>query len=128
MSRAKNIDVETGRCGDAEITHVYPHRRQEDVCLLLLILAFCFPVNTSHANSQQSSSITTSRANQTAQAELSAAARASLDAALQALQRGVLSDAERSARAAVLAAPRSPIPHNLLGVVLDRMGRTDAAF
>src|SRR6185312_8969179 len=38
-----------------------------------------------------------------------------------------LAEAERQARAAVTAAPRSPITHNVLGVVLDRTGRRDDA-
>src|SRR5713226_1035193 len=121
MSKPASIKKET-------VEPVYPHRGEACVSLLLLLFAFCLPVKTSHSNAQQSSSVTSSSANQVAQTELSAAARVSLDAAVEALQRGALSDAERSARAAVLAAPRSPIPHNVLGVVLDRMGRADAAF
>src|SRR6185503_4199842 len=60
--------------------------------------------------------------------EISPSARAALDKAVEALQRGALDDAERSARSAVQASPRSPLPHNVLGVILDRLGRADAAF
>ncbi|HST23063.1 MAG TPA: tetratricopeptide repeat protein [Blastocatellia bacterium] len=59
---------------------------------------------------------------------MSAEARASLEAALAALQKGALNDAERAARASVSASPRSPVPHNVLGVILDRLGRADAAL
>src|SRR6185503_6839147 len=75
----------------------------------LLLSAFCFPVFAQ-------------------QTEISPSARAALDKAVEALQRGALDDAERSARSAVQASPRSPLPHNVLGVILDRLGRADAAF
>ena len=52
-------------------------------------------------------------------------AQAALDAALAALQQNNLAEAERSARDAVAAAPRSAQTHNILGVVLDRQGRKD---
>ncbi len=44
------------------------------------------------------------------------------------MQANALTDAERSARAAVAASPRSATTHNVLGVVLDRSGRADEAF
>jgi tetratricopeptide (TPR) repeat protein len=59
---------------------------------------------------------------------LSNAARAALDAAVANLQNDKLPEAERSARAAVAAAPRSALTHNVLGVVLDRQGRSDEAL
>ena len=59
---------------------------------------------------------------------LSLVARNSLDAAVAALQSNALAEAERNARAAVKAAPRSAITHNVLGVVLDRSGRSDEAY
>ncbi len=98
--------------------------------LNLAILAFCLLPSAFSlpVSAQQPASVTASRPNQAAQTELNAAARVSIDGAVEALQRGALADAERAARAAVVAAPGSPIPHNVLGVVLDRMGRPDAAF
>jgi len=53
---------------------------------------------------------------------LAPAARNSLDAAVAALQSNALAEAERDARAAVSAAPRSAITHNVLGVVLVALG------
>ena len=61
-------------------------------------------------------------------AGLSPTARTSLDAALAALQSNDLAAAERAARAAVAASPRSAITHNVLGVVLDRARRSEEAF
>ncbi|MGH8528054.1 MAG: tetratricopeptide repeat protein, partial [Gammaproteobacteria bacterium] len=60
--------------------------------------------------------------------QLNATAQAALDAAVAALQQSDLAAAERSARAAVAAAPRSAQTHNILGVVLDREGRKDESF
>src|SRR5713226_7807322 len=59
---------------------------------------------------------------------LTASAKSSLDAAVSALQSNAFAEAERHARAAVMASPRSPVTHNVLGVVLDRSGRNDEAF
>src|ERR1044072_4701833 len=59
--------------------------------------------------------------------DLNAAARASLDRAIAALQANRVVEAERAARAAVTSAPRSPVTHNLLGVILDRTNRSDEA-
>ena len=61
-------------------------------------------------------------------AQLNADARAALDAAVAALQQGSLDEAERSARRAVSAAPRSAVAHNLLGVVLDRAGKAEEGY
>jgi tetratricopeptide (TPR) repeat protein len=55
-------------------------------------------------------------------------ARAALDTAVAALQQGSLEDAERAARRAVSAAPRSAVTHNLLGVILDRAGKTEEGY
>src|SRR5262249_25633553 len=54
--------------------------------------------------------------------------QASLNIAVAALQTNSLAEAEKAARAAVAASPRSATTHNVLGVVLDRKGRTDEAF
>src|SRR6266446_5513539 len=59
---------------------------------------------------------------------LTSSAKNSLDAAVAALQSNALVEAERQARAAVTASPRSAVTHNVLGVVLDRSGRSDEAF
>jgi len=59
---------------------------------------------------------------------LSAVAKSSLDAAIAALEANALGPAEREARAAVAASPRSAVTHNVLGVVLDRSGRNEEAF
>lgn len=61
-------------------------------------------------------------------AQLSPDARAALDTTVAALQKGSLDDAERAARRAVSAAPRSAVAHNLLGVVLDRAGKTEEGY
>jgi tetratricopeptide (TPR) repeat protein len=89
----------------------------------LLPFAFCL-----QALAQRPASAAAHRADVPAQAEMSDAARASLNAAVEALQKGALNDAERAARASVAASPASPVPHNVLGVILDRQGRADAAF
>src|SRR2546425_6117020 len=60
--------------------------------------------------------------------DLTPLAKNSLDAAVAALQSNALVEAERRARAAVTASPRSAVTHNVLGVVLDRSGRSDEAF
>src|SRR5437667_9571947 len=59
---------------------------------------------------------------------LSPLAKMSLDAAVSALQSNALPEAERHARAAVAASPRSAVTHNVLGVVLDRSGQSDEAY
>src|SRR6185369_4772863 len=61
-------------------------------------------------------------------ATLSAVAKKALDAALAALEADALDQAEKEGRAAVAAAPRSPVTHNVLGVVLDRLGRRQDAY
>src|SRR5947209_12766307 len=67
-------------------------------------------------------------ATQTVGDGLTSSAKNSLDAAVAALQSNALVEAERHARAAVTASPRSAVTHNVLGVVLDRSGRSDEAF
>ena len=59
---------------------------------------------------------------------LNASARAALDSAVAALEVNNLTDAERAARLAVTSAPKSPIPHNLLGIILDKKGQPGAAL
>src|SRR5215470_11997984 len=56
------------------------------------------------------------------------AVKSSLDAAVAALQANQLAVAERSARNAVTAAPRSAIAHNILGVVLERSDKKNEAL
>src|ERR1700730_7438443 len=71
---------------------------------------------------------TTQISAQTDASGLSSVAKSSLDAAVAALQANSLDRAERNARAAVSASPRSAITHNVLGVVLDRSGRSNEAL
>ena len=94
-------------------------------CSVFSILALCaVPVLAQRAPGQRQSSAT-----QVASAGgLTPAAKNSLDAAVAALQSNALVEAERQARAAVGASPRSAVTHNVLGVVLDRSGRSDEAF
>ena len=94
------------------------------ISFCILLFAFRIPVLAQRQTTGRTGSVAPS-----AQADnLSPTARASLDAAVAALQSNALADAERAARAGVQAAPRSAIAHNLLGVVLDRMTRADEAF
>ena len=51
-----------------------------------------------------------------------------MDTAVADLQKGSLVEAERAARQAVSAAPRSAVAHNLLGVVLDKAGRAEEGY
>lgn len=96
----------------------------------LLTLAFCFsvclPVLAQRTIERRATSHV-SRSTETG-GELNAAARAAVDAAVASLQENNLPEAERSARAAVAAAPRAAITHNILGVILDRQGRSDESF
>jgi tetratricopeptide (TPR) repeat protein len=55
-------------------------------------------------------------------------AKAAVDRAVAALQKDDLASAETAAREAVAAAPASAVTHNVLGVVLDRGGRSDQAL
>ncbi|MGI8897642.1 MAG: tetratricopeptide repeat protein [Pyrinomonadaceae bacterium] len=59
---------------------------------------------------------------------LNVTTRASLDSAVSALEANDLDSAERAARQAVKSAPRSPIPRNVLGVILDKKGRISEAL
>src|SRR5215212_7702852 len=95
--------------------------------LLLLMTAFC-ALLCLPASAQRTATGAPRSANPTAQTEMNAAARAALDDAVASLQRGALNDAEREARSSIQAAPRSPAPHNVLGVILDRQGRAEAAL
>ncbi|MCA1628621.1 MAG: tetratricopeptide repeat protein, partial [Acidobacteria bacterium] len=89
----------------------------------LLALCVCVPILA-----QRRGVATPTPSSEAAASGLSAAARASLDDAVAALQANRLAEAEQSARAAIVAAPRSAVAHNLLGVTLDNAGQTDAAF
>src|SRR5205807_2367516 len=91
----------------------------------LLALACC----DSSAMGQRTAASRRNRTSQAATIEgLSPLAKNSLDAAVAALQSNALVEAERNARIAVGASPRSAVTHNVLGVVLDRSGRSDKAF
>ena len=59
---------------------------------------------------------------------LSAAAQTAVESALAFLQANQLAEAEVAARKAIAEAPRSPVTHNVLGVVLDRAQKSDQAF
>src|SRR5215831_10471790 len=95
---------------------------------LLFLLVVSFSFSTAVAQRGMSAHQRGARQPSTNDAGLTPAARSSLDAALAALETNSLSDAERAARAAVAAAPRSAVTHNVLGVVLDRAGHADEAF
>src|SRR3981189_820638 len=94
------------------------------VCCLLALAVFA----TSAVAQRRASRPTTNSTQSTNADGLAPAARNSLDAAVAALQSNALAEAERDARAAVSAAPRSAITHNVLGVVLDRSGRSAEAL
>ncbi|MGH9970352.1 MAG: tetratricopeptide repeat protein [Pyrinomonadaceae bacterium] len=96
----------------------------------LFTIAFCFsvclPVVAQRTKQRRPASVAP-RAVEAGGTELSTAAQGALDAALAALKQNSLAEAERSARAAVAAAPQSAQTHNILGVILDRQGRRDEA-
>src|SRR5262245_46221514 len=99
------------------------HSRSMAACILVLAL---FP------GLVESQSVSGTRRNtgRTAKTtpELNRSAQELLDRALAALEADSLEEAERAARSAVSAAPRSATTHNVLGVVLDRLSRADEAF
>jgi tetratricopeptide (TPR) repeat protein len=110
---------------------MYRMRIQTQLASLLACSLFSISGAASVANGQRPSARRQSGAQVTTASEvngLSPGAKNSLDAALAALQSNALNEAERDARAAVTASPRSAITHNVLGVVLDRSGRSDEAF
>src|SRR5947207_14179196 len=94
-------------------------------CLLFLNYAPVFAQR--QVSSRQPLENTNSTAGES-DANLSVEARAALDAAVAALQQNALPEAERDARRTIAVAPRSAVAHNLLGVILDRAGRTDNAL
>jgi len=97
--------------------------RQLFHCLLILVFCFsgCLSVVAQRTKPRRPANV----APRAVGTELSAATQAALDAALAALQQNNLAEAERSARAAVAASPRSAQTYNILGVILDRQGRKD---
>src|SRR6267143_5224022 len=95
----------------------------------LCLFAFAYPVMPATAQGPAARRQTTTQVSaQTDASGLSAVAKTSLDAAVAALQANALDKAERHARAAVSASPRSAITHNVLGVVLDRFGKSNEAL
>src|SRR5262249_15627256 len=93
----------------------------------LLSLATLSPTQLARAASLQSAH--DSRAPVSARSgQRSGQEKAALDRAMAALQRNDLKEAEREARAALTAAPRSAVSHNVLGGVLDRSGDPDPAL
>ncbi len=103
----------------------------QSLLLFILATAFCLVSGSiwsalaQRQNSQRTPSV---KAGASVGDNLSDVARAALDVAVAALQKNDLVEAERAARSAVAAAPRSAITHNILGVVLDRSKRSDMAF
>src|SRR5437763_14490833 len=99
---------------------------------VLLAALFCLltiqMVNAQRATQRRQTAAPQSGAAHPAANDLTAGARASLDAAIAALQRDDLAGAERSARAAIAESPRSAVPHNILGVILEKAGHVDQAF
>src|SRR5947199_1346597 len=95
-------------------------------CLLFLNYAPVFAQR--QVSSRQPLENTSSSPAGESDANLSVEARAALDAAIAALQQNALPEAERDARRTIAVAPRSAVAHNLLGVILDRAGRTDNAL
>jgi len=93
---------------------------------LLLALSLCIPIYGQRTNARRPASVGPRTG--VAGAELSPGARAAVEAAVTALEQSNLEVAERSAREAVAAAPRSAVTHNILGVILDRQGRSDDSF
>ncbi len=95
---------------------------------LSLLFCFVFLIFLAQAVGQRPGASRDPGSSAGTDAALTPPARQSLNAALESLQANALTDAERSARAAVAASPRSATTHNVLGVVLDRSGRADEAF
>ena len=100
-------------------------------CRLLLLFFLAFSFCLSEAAAQRATGLrkpVAGPASSDADTSLTPSARNALNVAVAALQANALGDAERAARAAVTASPRSATTHNVLGVVLDRSGRRDEAF
>src|SRR5215510_4465563 len=117
-ARDRYQKLQVNNSGRISMVRMDPVRLPIVCCLLLFVLPVAAEARL--AGHQQSSAAPPKPGQQT---ELDPVARTSVDAAVEALRRSALNDAERAARAAVAAAPRSPITHNVLGVVLDRMSR-----
>jgi tetratricopeptide (TPR) repeat protein len=96
------------------------------VFCLLFGLTLCLPIYGQRTNARRPANVGPRAA--VAGGELSAGARAAVETAVAALEQNNLELAERSAREAVAAAPRSAVTHNIMGVILDRRGHGDAAF
>src|SRR6266851_8484550 len=94
--------------------------------VVLCCLSFLFNARATHAQRVQVRKPATQSDENTA--GLSATARSAMDAAVANLQQGAFAEAERAARQAVSAAPRSAVAHNLLGVVLDRAGHAEEGY
>src|SRR5260370_14627820 len=95
----------------------------------LCLFVFLYPAMPDTAEGPNARRQTSRQASaETDASGLSAVAKTSLDAAVAALQANALDKAERNARAAVSASPRSAITHNVLGVVLDRSGKSNEAL
>src|SRR5437879_6095158 len=96
------------------------------VALLVIVFGVRFPAaHAQRRSGNRPSAVQTAASDSNA---LSPLAKMSLDAAVSALQSNTLPEAERHARAAVAASPRSAVTHNVLGVVLDRSGQSDEAY
>src|SRR5262249_7570315 len=91
----------------------------KDGCFCLLPFAFCLlpsPTFAQRATSKRAPAVES-------QNDLSSATRQSLEQAIAFLQQNNLTEAEKAARSAVASSPRSPVTHNLLGVVLNQANR-----
>src|SRR4051794_30048189 len=113
MNKAKwKNDAETQRRGDAGTDCLAASLAMSPcrhVAASLLIAALCLlPIEAASQRTTRHPANVAPQA-QSAPAELSPAAKTALDAAVAALGANALVDAERSARAAVQAAPRSAI-------------------
>src|SRR6266851_515346 len=98
------------------------------LCLLLASLVLVLSIAPAHGQRPSTRRQNSAQVATTDSGGLSPVAKTSLDAAVAALQANALDNAERNARAAVSASPRSAITHNVLGVVLDRSGRSNEAL
>ncbi len=94
--------------------------------LICFAIVICLFTSVAAQRRQAGSKAATSRGD--GGVALNATTRAALDSAIAALEANDLESAERAARQAVKSAPRSPIPRNVLGVILDKKGRSDEAL
>src|SRR5260370_10591427 len=94
----------------------------------LCLFVFLYPAMPATAQGPKARRQTSTQASaQTDASGLSAVAKTSLDAAVAALQANALDKAERNARAAVNASPRSAITPKRLRVVVHRFGKRNQA-